>query len=215
MARVTSNEGMTRGGMFIFGLFILSIALYQNIILDLPYFYALFSIGMFLVLLSLYNTISAETLFSNWDFKEIFLFGMVLTVACILIDRTGMALGYWEYPHYDSEDELRKYLFEWAVALLYHQVSLLLGYELFRRLRLSDGLSFFLAMIVVVTPVGFITEALNIKVYSWRVLEMPLSNVQIGDYFIIFQTIGYWTMALIPYGIYLLFDTVVKERRRN
>lgn len=201
---------MVRGAMLIFGLFLLSIALYQNIILDLPYFYALFSIGMFLVLLSLYNTISAETLFENWNFRHLLFFGIVLLVVCIAIDHIGMALGYWEYPHYSDDDELRKYLFEWAVALLYHQVSLLLGMELFRRLRLNDSVVFFLAMIVVVTPVGFITEALNIQVNSWRVLEMPLSNYRIGEYFIVFQTIGYWTMALIPYGIYLLVDAIVR-----
>jgi hypothetical protein len=212
MARAIGNDGMVRGAMFIFGIFMLSIALYQNIVLDLPYYYALFSLGMFLVLLSLYNTISAETLFAHWNMRHIFFFGMILLATCIVIDHVGMALGYWEYPHYSNEDELRKYLLEWAVALLYHQVSLLLGIELFRRLRLNDSVVFFLSMIVVVTPVGFLTEALNIQVYSWKVLSMPLTDYRIGDYFIVFQTIGYWTMALIPYGIYLLFDTIVRER---
>ena len=213
MARFITNEGKSRGLLFIFGLFLLSVALYQNIILDLPYFYALFSLGMFLVLLSLYNTISAETLFSDWSFVDFILFGLVLVVTCIVIDRIGMALGYWEYPHYDEADELRKYLFEWAVALLYHKVSLLLGIELFRRLRISDTAAFLLAMVVIVTPVGFITEALNIQVYSWRVMDMPITNIRIGDYFLVFQTIGYWTMALIPYTVYLFFDEVIKERR--
>jgi hypothetical protein len=124
-----------------------------------------------------------------------------------------MALGYWEYPHYGYEDELRKYLLEWAVALLYHMVSLLLGIELFRRLNLSQSTVFFLAMVVVVTPVGFVTEALNIQVYSWRVLSMPITDLRIGDYYLVFQTVGYWTMALIPYGIYVLFDSMIKEGR--
>ena len=68
-------------------------------------------------------------------------------------------------------------------------------------------------MLIVVTPVGFLTESLNLNVYSWRVLNMPFSNFKIGDFFLIFQTLGYWLMALIPYGIYLLIDYIVKKRR--
>ncbi|MFO7848587.1 MAG: hypothetical protein R6V67_01390 [Spirochaetia bacterium] len=215
MARFTGNDEKVRGAMFIFGLFLLSIALYQNIILKLPYFYALFSVGMFLLLLSLYNTLSAETLFKNWDIKSVLLFGFALLAVCVVIDRIGMFLGYWEYPHYTGRDQLRKYIFEWAIALLYHQVSLLLGFELFRRLKFSNTLSFFFAVIVVVTPVGFITEALNLQVYSWRVLKMPFTDFRIGDYFIVFQTIGYWTMAIIPYGLYIIFDTTVKKDRSS
>ncbi|MFP4617698.1 MAG: hypothetical protein ACLFMZ_02545 [Spirochaetaceae bacterium] len=211
MARISRNDQKIRGGMCIFGLFLLSVSLYQNIVLELPYFYALFSVGKFLLLLSLYNTFAAEALFENWNLKSVLLFGFALLAVCIVIDRTGMFLGYWEYPHYTESDQLRKYIFEWAIALLYHQVSLLLGYELFKRLKLGNTLSFLLAVIVVVTPVGFITEALNLKVYSWRVLNMPFTNFRIGDYFLVFQTIGYWTMAIIPYALYIVFDTTVKK----
>lgn len=190
----------------------LSIALYQNIILDLPYFYALFSLGMFIILLSLYNTIAASALFASWRKRDIALFTISLLLLCVLIDHTGMRLGYWEYPFYDETDELRKYLLEWAIALLYHMVSLLLGVQLFQRMLKHQTWAFFLSMVVVVTPVGLLTEALNLNVYSWRVLQMPLSNLKIGNFFIVFQTIGYWLMAIIPYALYLLFDLLAQRR---
>jgi hypothetical protein len=195
------------------GTFILTIALYQNIILDLPYFYALFSLGMFVILLALYNAIATTSLFANWRGRDIIIFSFILLISCVVIDHLGMFLGYWEYPHYDSSDDPRKYLLEWAVALLYHMVSLLIGIELFQKARMHQTSAFFLSMLIVVTPVGFLTEALNLNVYSWRVLRMPFTNYKIGDYFVVFQTIGYWLMALIPYGLYLLVDYIVKKRR--
>jgi hypothetical protein len=195
------------------GTFILPIALYQNIFLDLPYFYALFSLGMFVILLALYNAFAATSLFENWRGRDILIFSLILLISCVGIDHLGMYLGYWEYPHYDSSDDLRKYLLEWAVALLYHMISLLIGIELFQKAKLHQTGAFFMSMLIVVTPVGFLTETLNLNVYSWRVLRMPFSNFKIGDFFLIFQTIGYWLMALIPYGLYLLIDYIVKKRK--
>jgi multidrug transporter EmrE-like cation transporter len=50
--------------------------------------------------------------------------------------------------------------------------------------------------------VGLFTEALNMQVQSWVVLSMPVSDYQIGGFYVIFQTLGYWLMALIPYLLY-------------
>jgi len=208
-----NDESRTRSIFLIMGIFILTIALYQNIFLDLPYFYALFSLGMFVILLALYNAFAATSLFESWRGRDILIFSFVLLISCVGIDHLGMYLGYWEYPHYDSSDDFRKYLLEWAVALPYHMISLLLGIELFQKVKLHQTSAFFLSMLIVVTPVGFLTESLNLNVYSWRVLRMPFSNFKIGDFFLIFQTLGYWLMALIPYGIYLFIDYIVKKRR--
>jgi hypothetical protein len=123
-----------------------------------------------------------------------------------------MRLGYWEYPHYDTADDLRKYILEWAIALLYHMVSLLIGIQLFKRFFLHRTTAFFMGMLAVVTPVGFLTESLNLHVESWKVLTMPLSNMKIGDFFVVFQTLGYWLMALIPYMLYLSVDILVRKR---
>jgi len=213
MNRIKNDESRTRSVFLIMGTFILTIALYQNIFLDLPYFYALFSLGMFVILLALYNAFAATSLFENWRGRDILIFSLILLISCVGIDHLGMYLGYWEYPHYDSSDDLRKYLLEWAVALLYHMISLLIGIELFQKAKLHQTSAFFLSILIVVTPVGFLTETLNLNVYSWRVLRMPFSNFKIGDFFLIFQTIGYWLMALIPYGLYLLIDYIVKKRR--
>lgn len=207
------DESRTRSVFLIMGTFTLTIALYQNIFLDLPYFYALFSLGMFVILLALYNAVAAASLFANWRGRDILFFSLILLASCVVIDHLGMFLGYWEYPHYDNSDDLRKYLLEWAVALLYHMVSLLIGIELFQKVRLHQTSAFFLSMLIVVTPVGFLTEALNLNVYSWRVLRMPFTNLKIGDYFVVFQTVGYWLMALIPYGLYLLVNYIVKKRK--
>ncbi|MFO7732003.1 MAG: hypothetical protein R6V86_14695 [Spirochaetia bacterium] len=213
MNRIKNDESRTRSVLLIMGVFILTIALYQNIFLDLPYFYALFSLGMFVILLALYNAFAASNLFENWRGRDILIFSIILLISCVVIDHLGMYLGYWEYPHYDSSDDLRKYLLEWAIALLYHMISLLIGIELFQKAKLHQTSAFFLSMLIVVTPVGFLTETLNLNVYSWRVLRMPFSNFKIGDFFLIFQTLGYWLMALIPYGLYLLIDYLVKKRR--
>jgi hypothetical protein len=69
-----------------------------------------------------------------------------------------------------------------------------------------------MGMLAVVTPVGFLTESLNLHVESWKVLTMPLSNMKIGDFFVVFQTLGYWLMALIPYMLYLSVDILVRKR---
>ena len=198
--------------MLIFGGFSLATGLYQNIVLSRPYFYALFSLGMFMVLLSLYKLLAAEKLFSKWSIPDVMVFATLLILACLIIDRLGMRLGYWEYPHYGPDDDLRKYLLEWAIALLYHMVSLLLGIEIFRKICTYDASAFLLSILLIVTPVGFLTEGLNLQVHSWRVLSMPFSNLKIGDFFLVFQTLGYWLMALIPYTLYLIVDQSVQKR---
>jgi hypothetical protein len=42
---------------------------------------------------------------------------------------------------------------------------------------------------------------------------MPLTNFRIGEYFIVFQTVGYWLMAIIPYLLYLLADSISAGNR--
>lgn len=117
-----------------------------------------------------------------------------------------MRVGYWAYPHYGKSDQVRKYIFEWSVALFYHFVALVAGIELFKRRGIDFKRSFILSLLLVVTAVGFLTESLNLQVFSWKVISMPITNLRIGNYFIVFQTIGYWLMALIPYALYRLCE---------
>jgi len=213
MEKIKNRTASKHGNLLIPGVFSLTAALYQNIVLGRPYFYALFSLGMFLLLLSLYNLVADKMLFSEWSIMDVCIFSAFLLFSCLVIDELGMRLGYWEYPHYGPSDDLRKYFLEWAIALLYHMVSLLLGIKLFQRLCDDDATAFLLSIMLVVTPVGFLTESLNQQVNSWRVLSMPFTNLKIGDFFLVFQTVGYWLMALIPYTLYILIDLSVQKRR--
>jgi hypothetical protein len=197
------------------GILFLSISLYQNFVLDRADFYTIFSVGMFLLLLAAYHALTDVRLFKNWRSADIFRFFVALTVLSILIDLAGMALGYWTYPHYGAQDLLRKYLFEWSVALLYHMLCLLIGREIFAALGFNDKISLLLSMLVFVTLIGFITESLNLQVHSWKVVKMPFSSRKIGEYFLVFQTLGYWLMALIPYYIYRLTEHGIEVQKQQ
>jgi len=212
MENLKNREETIFTGLFVLGGFSLAVALYQNFVLGHPYFYALFSLGMFFVLLSLYNRISGGMLFAGWTLSDTAVFALFLLLTCLLTDHLGMKLGYWEYPHYGPADDVRKYFLEWGIALLYHMVSLQVGVKLFQKFFPRETTAVLLSLVFIVTPVGFLTESLNLQVYSWRVISMPFSNLKIGEFFLIFQTIGYWLMALIPYTLYLIVDQSVRRR---
>ncbi len=188
------------------GLVCTLISLYQLTVLEAASFYTFFSIGMSLLLSGIYNTFSSQPLFAGWSTGQIVSFWVMMFVVSVIIDVVGMQAGYWKYPHYGKSDQVRKYVFEWGVALFYHFVALVAGIELFRRKGVDYKLSLALSLLIVVTAVGFVTESLNLQVSSWQVLSMPISNMRVGDYFVVFQTIGYWLMALIPYTIYRAFE---------
>ena len=191
------------------------ISIYQLAVLGLASFYTLFSIGMSLTLSSIYNSFSGDRLFGGWSTLQIIAFWLAMLITSIFIDSVGMRVGYWDYPHYGKSDQVRKYIFEWGVALFYHFVALVAGIELFRRKGLDYKRSLTLSLLLVVTAVGFLTESLNLRVFSWKVLSMPITNLRIGDYFVVFQTIGYWLMALIPYALYRLFERPTLLFRRD
>ena len=178
------------------------ISIYQLIVLDLARFYTLFSIGMSLLLTIIYRKLTKERLFESCRAVHVFMFWVFLLLVSILIDHIGMRIGYWEYPHYGETDQARKYLFEWAAALFYHLLAYLIGAQVFRKMGAETGWAAGLSLVIFVTAIGFITESLNIQVYSWRVTKMPFSNYRIGEYFLVFQTIGYWLMAIIPYTLF-------------
>jgi hypothetical protein len=188
------------------GLIFLLNSIYQAIILKEPHFYSLFSVGIFIIFYLVYNHISEKNLFEKWSLKGIIVFAILLLGASILFDNIGLKLGYWIYPHYGLVDNFRKYIFEWAIALFYHTLTLMIGYEIFKKIGMKKTTSFILSLIIFVTIIGLITEFLNIQMYSWKVLSMPITNYKIGNFFIVFQTIGYWLMAIIPYIIYYLVD---------
>jgi hypothetical protein len=198
-----------------FGLFCTAISLVELCVFRRPDFYTLFSVGMTLLLLGLHDAVAPERLFAGWSVKTWAIYGSALLLFCVIIDRTGMALGFWHYPHYDGSDEIRKYVFEWGVALLYHLAAYRAGVAALRRVGVALSAAAVLSMGVGVTLVGLLTEWLNLFVLSWEVLHMPITDARIGPFFLVFQTIGYWLMVIFPYGIYLVVDRVAVRRRRT
>lgn len=181
-----------------------AVSMYQLVVLELAHFYAMFSLGVSLLLSATYALITRKQLFHGWNIRRMVTFFLLLLASSVFIDRLGMHAGFWEYPHYGADDVVRKYVFEWTVALFYHFVALEIGIELFTRLGANRRVALLLSLLIIVTCVGFVTESLNLRVHSWRVLRMPITNLRFGNYYLVFQTFGYWLMALIPYRLYQL-----------
>jgi hypothetical protein len=190
------------GTIFLIAGIILS-ALYKE-----PHYYTFFSVGALILLLIWHNNIAVNKLFSKWKTKQYLIFTVLMIIASLIIDNLGIYLGYWTYPRYNSFlDSVLKYAFEWVVAMTYLMVSLFVGKAILDKTKLSNTWKWIISLIVFVTIIGFITEYLNhLSGYSWKVLSMPFTNYKIGDYFIVFQTIGYWLTALIPFVIYKITE---------
>ena len=183
------------------------LGIFLSIVFSEGHFYSFFSLGVFMLLLKVYNKMSKEKLFYYWRFKNFLIFYIVLVASSIIIDRAGMSLNYWAYPQFDSVfDEILKYVFEWGFALSYLGLSLAIGTLFFVKRGFGKSVAFVLSLVVFVGVVGLITEYVNIFSFSWRVFSMPFSNYKIGEFFVVFQTIGYWLMAVIPVIIYKLAD---------
>jgi hypothetical protein len=168
---------------------------------------------MTLTLSCTYNALAEKRLFADWHPRAVAAFCILMVFTSILVDLAGIGAGYWIYPHYGKSDQVRKYIFEWGVALFYHFLALQIGVEILRRVGIRGLSGLLLSLLLFVTLIGFITESLNLKVYSWKVLAMPLSDYRVGDYFVVFQTVGYWLMAAIPYVIYRWTEAVFVHQR--
>lgn len=198
--------------IYLTGIIFLSIGIFLSIFFKEPHFYSFFSVGLFLILFQAYNSIAKKPLFEKWKIKHFTSFFFILIISCIIIDKLGIYFNYWDYPHYSGIlDDIIKYIFEWGVAFLYFMLSLMIGIEILHKLSINKKISFILSLIFFVTIIGLFSEYINLSSYSWRVLSMLISNYQIGKFFIVFQTIGYWLMALIPFSIYKFVDALKKE----
>jgi hypothetical protein len=207
-----NRRGLIAGGaMALAGIVCTAVSIYQLYVLEHAHFYALFSLGTTLLLSAAYSAFSGRHVFHGWGWKRVALYFVLLLVLSVIIDRIGMAAGFWEYPHYDGRDNVRKYIFEWTIALFYHYVALLIGIELIMRAGAEYHTALIVSLLLVVTIVGFVTESLNLQVYSWRVTSMPITNIRIGNYFLVFQTIGYWLMALIPYWLFSFTSSIDRD----
>ncbi len=186
----------------IFGIIFLLIGIILSVFFKQPHYYTFFSIGAFLILLTIYNSISKKSLFNKWKINQYFLFATIMIILSIILDKIGISLNYWTYKYNSIFDEILKYLFEWALAMTYIMISFLIGIKIFEKAKLNKKLSSVLSILIFVTATGLITEFFNHFSNSWIILKMPVTNFSINGYFIIFQTIGYWLMSLITLFIY-------------
>jgi hypothetical protein len=88
-------------------------------------------------------------------------------------------------------------------------LTLIIGITIFKK-KFNQKISTILSLLIFVTLIGLFTEYINHFSNSWIILKMPLTSYHIGKYFLIFQTIGYWSMALITLLTYKFTEKFLK-----
>lgn len=187
--------------IYFIGILFLMFGIYLSVFQKEPHFYTFFSIGLTIILFQIYNSISKKKLFNKWKIKQYILFGVLLIIVSIIIDRMGLFLGYWGDQYETLFDEILKYVFEWGIALLYVALTFIIGINIFEK-KFSKNTSSILSLLTFVILIGLFTEYINNFSNSWTIIKMPFINYKIGEFFVVFQTIGYWLMAIIPLIIY-------------
>lgn len=187
--------------IYTIGIIFLLVGIYLSIFQKEPHFYTFFSVGAFLILFQYQKSNFKKPFFKNWKTKQYLLFFVLVIIISIIIDQIGLSLGYWEYQYQNFFDETLKYFFEWGVALIYFMLILVIGIDIFKK-KLNKNFSVIFSLLIFVTLAGLFTEYINHFSNSWIILKMPLTNYKIKEFFIVFQTIGYWLIAIIPLIIY-------------
>ncbi|MGV8142720.1 MAG: hypothetical protein ACP5NS_03740 [Candidatus Pacearchaeota archaeon] len=180
------------------GLFFILFGIYLSVVQNDPHFYTFFAFGFLIISILIYTSLSKKIIFKEWDLKKFILFFIFVLIASLIIDKIGLFLGYWVYPHYNSVlDDVVKYVFEWAVPLIAFMVIFMAGSKLVYKFSF-------------VLIAGIITEYINSFVLSWQIIDMPILDYTLGVFNLFFVTVGYWLMALIPYVIYQFVNRSVK-----
>jgi len=194
-----------RNYLYLIGGILVLLGMYLSIFQKEPHFYTFFSLGFLIIFYNIYQSIKKEKLLRNK--KEFLLFSVILLVECILIDQVGMYLGYWTYQYTSFFDNLIKYIFEWAIPFVYSMLLLMTGKEIFKK-KFNERTSFVLSLLIFITLFGLFTEYINLFSDSWIVLDMPISNYKVGEFFVVFQTIGYWLISFIPWITYKMVKRI-------
>ncbi|AQT69410.1 hypothetical protein STSP2_02599 [Anaerohalosphaera lusitana] len=172
---------------------------------DYAHYYTFFSIGMLLVMMGLYELQTDRGLFSSWKPRQHIVFWGGTIAVCIFLDQFGLDAGYWHYPWYSNVfDEILKYVFEWAVPFVYLGFGLLIGENFLHKRGVGRVTAFLVSLLVFVTALGIFTEFFNLYVYSWKITDMPFTDAKVGGFFVMFQTFGFWAMAIIGYSKHAL-----------
>ncbi len=179
--------------LYLLGVFFFVFGIYLSVYQNNAHFYTPFSIGLFIITLTIYNSLSKEPVFNNWKIGEHFIFWILMIFASIIIDEIGLALNFWYYPHYfNLFDQILKITFEYAVALAYFMNILLISKNLINKVINSSNLSFVLSLLFLIPLTLVFTEYINAFSNSW-VVNLPKY---------IWFSIGSWLMALTPFAIY-------------
>lgn len=197
---------------YFLGFTLIIIGILTSLIWKNKYFYVIFSLGLLIVTWKTYNKLSKKRFFKNFKTKHQIFFWTLLIITSIIADYLGTLLDYWQGAFFSNFELTIKYILQWAIPFTAIMFFILIGQKMLEK-QFSKITSFILAIIIFGTTIGFIMEYLNQFAHSWTILKMPIINQKIGNFFLFFQTIGYWIMGTIPYTIYLITKKIFKIKQ--
>jgi hypothetical protein len=173
---------------------------YQN-----KYFYAILSTGILITSWKIYNSTSQKKFFHNFKKEHKIIFWLDLIIISIIIDFIGTKIGYWKGSFMGIEGIL-KYPPEWVIPMVSTMFIFLIFKKIFQQQGINKYISAIISLTIFVTIFGIGIEYLNSFGQAWIIQSMPITNIKIGNFYLIFQTIGFWTIALIPFIEYKLIQ---------
>ncbi len=192
------------------GISLIIIGIIMAIYFQSKYFYAILSVGILITFWKIYNSTSEKKLFHNFKKTHHFIFWIDLIITSIIIDYIGTKLGYWKGSFMGIEGIL-KYPPEWAIPMVSTMIIFLIFKKIFQQKGINKYISAIISLTIFVTLFGIGIEYLNSFGQAWTIQSMPLTNIKIGNYYLIFQTIGFWIIALIPFIEYKLIQKYLIE----
>jgi hypothetical protein len=187
------------------GISLIILGIIMAIYFQSKYFYAILSIGILITSWKIYNSTSEKKLFHNFKKTHHFIFWIDLIITSIITDYIGTRLGYWKGSFMGIEGIL-KYPPEWAIPMVSTMIIFLIFKKIFQQKGINKYISAIISLAIFVTLFGIGIEYLNSFGQAWIIQSMPLTNIKIGNYYLIFQTIGFWIIALIPFIEYKLIQ---------
>ncbi len=167
------------------------------------YFYSVFSLGILIVSWKIYNSISEKPLFHKFKTKHHLIFWIDIIIISIIIDYIGTKIGYWKVSFVGMEGII-KYFPHWAIPMVSLMIIFLIFKKVLEKKKTNKIISPIISLTIPITILGIVSEYLNFFGNAWLIQSMPITDIKIGPYYLIFQTIGFWILTLIPYIEYKL-----------
>lgn len=195
--------------LFIIGFLFTLYGLFDAFYLNNPHFYTYYSIGLAILSIQLYTYLFGFP-FKNWNYKQSGVYISFLLLFPIITDYLGMSFGFWDYPSYITlMDWIIQKIFEFSVSLLYIQFLFMIGYKLL--LKKFEYYTAFLFSLFFPIIIGILTEFPNVFADSWVILNLPFSNFQIGPFYVVWITFGYFILCLFPHYVYEICNNRFKK----